>query len=94
LLLVDNVPINRLVKLSNKDGKPIFLYTANLEFYIDQDTLDLIYCCSQYLNVILKLIKSNLKRIDSIYVFTTEKYENLINDLFDLSIIPQDYSKK
>ena len=42
----------------------------------------------------LKIIKYNLKRIDSVYVFTTEKYDNLINDLFDLSIIPQDYSKK
>ena len=44
--------------------------------------------------MILKIIKFYLKRIDSIYIFTTEKYENLINNLFDIGIIPQEYSKK
>jgi ferredoxin len=96
LTLADKIPINKLVKLSNKDGSPIFyIYRKkNLEFYIDQKTLDLIYCCRLFINTVLKIIKSDVKRIDSIYIFTTEKYDNLINYLFDLEIIPQEYSKK
>lgn len=95
-LLIDNVPINKLVKLSYKDGKAIFfLYRKkNLELYIDQNTLDLIYCFREYISTLLKIVKMHLKRIDSVYLFTTVRYENLINYLFDLSIIPQEYSKK
>jgi hypothetical protein len=44
--------------------------------------------------MILKIIKTHLRIIDSIYIFTTEKYENLINNFFDIGIIPQEYSKK
>lgn len=96
LQLIDDISIDKLIKLSNKDGKPVFyIYRKkNLEFYINQDTIDLVYCCSLYINMVLKIIKFHLRGIDSIYIFTTEKYENLINNLFDIGMIPPEYSKK
>jgi ferredoxin len=94
--LIDIVPIDKLVKLSNVNGKKLFyIYRRkNTELYIDQVILDLFFIFRSYINLILKLAKTHLKRIDNIYLFTMEKYDNFVNEFLDLKMISVEHSKR
>ncbi|MDY6820219.1 MAG: 2Fe-2S iron-sulfur cluster binding domain-containing protein [Deferribacterota bacterium] len=94
--LVNKISIDKLIKLANKNGRPLFYVyrKKDKEYYVDQDLLDIMFLLKSFFNAIFKTIKSDIERIDGIYIFTTKNYKYLTNNLLELQILPKEFSEK
>lgn len=94
--LIDKVPLEILIKLSQKNGKKLFyLYRKkNTEIYIDEMYLEKLKNFRILLNSLISYIEKNMGKISFIAVNSFVNYENITNYLLSLGIFPQRFSKK
>ena len=94
--LINNIPIEKLIKFSYKSEDKIFyIYRKNsTEIYIDQYMLDLLYTFKQYNAFLLDTVKALFHKIDELHLFTTSKNNNIIREMLKLELFPEKYAKK
>ncbi|MCB4204082.1 2Fe-2S iron-sulfur cluster binding domain-containing protein [Deferribacterales bacterium Es71-Z0220] len=94
--LMDKIPIEILVKISQIDDKKIFyIYRKKgVSLYIDEDFIEKIKYLKVILNSLFEYIETNYGKIQNISINSFINFENLINNLLDINIIPKKYSKK
>lgn len=94
--LIDKLPIEILVKISQIDDKKIFyIYRKKgISLYIDEKFIEKIKYLKVILNSLFEYIEANCGKIQHVSVNSFVNFDNLINNLLDLNIIPKNYSKK
>jgi len=94
--LMDKLPIEILVKISQIDDKKIFyIYRKKgISLYIDEEFIEKIKYLKVILNSLFEYIEANYGKIQNISVNSFVNFDNLINNLLDINIIPKKYSKK
>jgi len=94
--LMDKLPIEILVKISQIDDNKIFyIYRKKrISLYIDEEFIEKIKYLQVILNSLFEYIETNYGKIQNISVNSFVNFDNLINNLLDLNIIPKKYSKK
>lgn len=94
--LVDKIPLELLVKLSNRDGFNQFhIYRKNnLEISVNESILKTLDILRSFISSCVQYTEKNVGKIDLISFDTVGKYDNMTNEMLNLDIIPSKYSKK
>jgi len=94
--LIDKVPIEILVKMSQVDDKKIFyIYRKKgINIYIDEGFIEKIKYLKAILSSLFDYIEKYLGKIQNVSINSFVNFDNLVNLLFELNILPKKYSKK
>ncbi len=94
--LVDELKIEHLVKFSKRNDENLFyIYRKkDNEIFISQKMLDQLKELKVFLLSLTEYVQKELGKIENIIVQNLAHYDYLINNLFDLSILPSSYKKK
>lgn len=94
--LVDELKLEHLVKFSKRnEGNMFYIYRKkDIEIFLSQQMLDQLRELKIYLMALTDFVQKELGNIDSIIIQNLTHYDYLVNNLFDLSILPKYYSKK
>jgi len=94
--LVDELKLEHLVKFSKRnEGNMFYIYRKkDVEIFLSQQMLDQLRELKIYLMTLTDFVQKELGNIDNIIIQNLTHYDYLVNNLFDLSILPKYYSKK
>lgn len=94
--LIDKIPLEIVIKLSQKEGKKLFyLYRKkDVEIFIDEAYLKQVYKFKILINSIISYVEKNLGKISVVAVNSFVNYDNIANYLLALGVFPQRFSKK
>jgi ferredoxin len=94
--LLEKIPLDILVKISNRDGiHKFFIYRKNkIEISLTQQILDNLKLLKDFIKEIIVYIESNFGKIELISLDTILKFDNMSNELLNLGIIPNKFSNK
>lgn len=94
--LVDELRIEHLVKFSRRNDENLFyIYRKkDNEIFISQRMLDQLKELKVFLLSLTEYVQKELGKVENIIVQNLTHYDYLINNLFDLSILPSSYKKK
>ncbi|AEI13991.1 ferredoxin [Flexistipes sinusarabici DSM 4947] len=94
--LVDELKLEHLVKFSKRnEGNMFYIYRKkDVEIFLSQQMLDQLRELKIYLMTLTDFVQKELGNIENIIIQNLTHYDYLVNNLFDLSILPKYYSKK
>ncbi|TYB35647.1 MAG: 2Fe-2S iron-sulfur cluster binding domain-containing protein [Flexistipes sinusarabici] len=94
--LVDDLKLEHLVKFSKRnEGNMFYIYRKkDVEIFLSQQMLDQLRELKIYLMTLTDFVQKELGNIDNIIIQNLTHYDYLVNNLFDLSVLPKYYSKK
>lgn len=94
--VLDSLPLELTVKLSNKDGVKRFnIYRKQgCDLYIDQNALDSLHRLRVFIRSVITYTEKRFGHIDDIVFYTLTDSGTLAEDLLYLSAVPKKYEKK
>ncbi len=94
--LVDDLKLEHLVKFSQRNDENLFyIYRKkDNEIFINQKMLNQLKELKIFLVSLTEYVQKELGTIENIIIQNLTHYDYLINNLFDLSILPKSYMKK
>jgi|GEM_PF-812753 ferredoxin len=94
--LIDKIPLELLVKLSFRNEQKLFnvFRSKDVNIYISQQELNSLNHLRVFINSLCNFVEKNCGKLDNITFHTLFPMEALVNELINIGIIPQKYSKK